>query len=183
MGVEGDCFLLGLEKVCDKAGERCGSEIVNKKEKIGWDCERSINLASGAKLGVFSIGRRRRRQRMFKNLFGGKKPEKKEAAPAPAPPSNPIGQTAIDFEKVTHQVMQQEQVFEQKIDKYTNQIERLKGEAKTLVAQGKKKNAMFKLQEIQQLEKYIVNAENQKQVFFKVRIQLQNGQDNKMASE
>lgn len=74
--------------------------------------------------------------KMFKNLFGGgKKPEKKEAAVTTPSPAviNLISQTSIDFEKVTHQVMKQELIFEEKIEKYTKQIEEHRKEAKEFI--------------------------------------------------
>ncbi|EAR85374.3 SNF7 family protein (macronuclear) [Tetrahymena thermophila SB210] len=122
---------------------------------------------------------------MFKKLFGGSEKPQKEA-PKPQPAQQPANQAAnyqMEFERLQYQIKLQEDNFEKKIDKYTERIDTLRGTVKELVRNGKKKQATFKLQEIQQLEQYINRAENQKQVFLKVRMQLEHGLENMNSTE
>ncbi|KAL4446023.1 hypothetical protein ABPG74_011015 [Tetrahymena malaccensis] len=123
---------------------------------------------------------------MFKKLFGGSEKPQKEAPKPQQPAQQPANQAAsyqMEFERLQYQIKLQEDNFEKKIDKYTERIDTLRGTVKELVRQGKKKQATFKLQEIQQLEQYINRAENQKQVFLKVRMQLEHGLENMNSTE
>ncbi|KAL4492395.1 hypothetical protein ABPG72_005530 [Tetrahymena utriculariae] len=124
---------------------------------------------------------------MFKKLFGGSDKPQKEAPkpqqPAQQQPANQAASYQMEFERLQYQIKLQEDNFEKKIDKYTERIDTLRGTVKELVKLGKKKQATFKLQEVQQLEQYINRAENQKQVFLKVRMQLEHGLENMNSTE
>ncbi|EAR91705.1 SNF7 family protein (macronuclear) [Tetrahymena thermophila SB210] len=116
---------------------------------------------------------------MLKKLFGSNNTSKNQEnsssssyAENKAPQDN-----QIECERVLYEIKNQEEVFDKKIYKYNQKIDMLKETLKEQVQKGQKRQATFKLMEIKQLEAYIDRAENQKTVFLKVRLQLENGLD------
>ena len=58
---------------------------------------------------------------MFKGIFGGgSKPKKEAEKPAQQAPAPAVVDNEIEFEKTILKVQEQEEQFENKIEKYTN---------------------------------------------------------------
>ncbi|KAL4484311.1 hypothetical protein ABPG72_006422 [Tetrahymena utriculariae] len=113
---------------------------------------------------------------MLKKLFGNNNSSKKQQENSPS--ENTVPQdNQRECERVLYQIKIQEEYLDKKIQNYNEKIDMLRETLKELVFKGQKRQATFKLMEIKQLETYIERGENQKAVFLKVRLQLENSLD------